>query len=170
MLHQVPEGSIIPSESPAAQSPLFDFSSISEYVIPSRGFYERLVTVCVNRYRVLGYPVYIEHERYATSDTLSRGEFIFNFCIVLEEDAEQSSYVPIVRKLGMLFRNLEEQSCFLSDEKERLDGMSADERAQEGGGKVYALCEVVFEDLNNYCECMIPIGTAASVRRVCCLG
>jgi DNA-binding NarL/FixJ family response regulator len=26
------------------------------------------------------------------------------------------------------------------------------------GGKVYALCEMIFEDLNNYYECMIPIG------------
>ena len=26
------------------------------------------------------------------------------------------------------------------------------------GGKVYALCEMILEDLNNYCECMIPIG------------
>lgn len=27
------------------------------------------------------------------------------------------------------------------------------------GSKVYALCEMILEDLNNYCECMIPIGT-----------
>jgi hypothetical protein len=26
------------------------------------------------------------------------------------------------------------------------------------GAKVYALCEMIFEDLNNYYECMIPIG------------
>jgi hypothetical protein len=28
----------------------------------------------------------------------------------------------------------------------------------EAGSKVYALCEMVLEDLNNYAECMIPIG------------
>jgi hypothetical protein len=27
-----------------------------------------------------------------------------------------------------------------------------------GASKVYALCEMVLEDLNNYNECMIPIG------------
>ncbi len=30
-------------------------------------------------------------------------------------------------------------------------------------GKVYALCEIILEDLNNYCECMIPIGTFSKV-------
>lgn len=29
---------------------------------------------------------------------------------------------------------------------------------KEQGKKVYALCEMIMEDLNNYCECMIPIG------------
>lgn len=33
------------------------------------------------------------------------------------------------------------------------------------GGKVYALCEMIMEDLNNYCECMIPIGTRSSRSR-----
>jgi hypothetical protein len=32
----------------------------------------------------------------------------------------------------------------------------------EVGGKIYALCEMVLEDLNNYAECMIPIGTSTS--------
>jgi hypothetical protein len=34
---------------------------------------------------------------------------------------------------------------------------------REQGGKVYALCEMIMEDLNNYCECMIPIGTSLYV-------
>lgn len=33
---------------------------------------------------------------------------------------------------------------------------------KEQGKKVYALCEMIMEDLNNYCECMIPIGTILS--------
>lgn len=43
-------------------------------------------------------------------------------------------------------RSLEEQSYFLS----------ADDSAP-GTGKIYSLCEMLMEDLNNYCECMIPI-------------
>jgi hypothetical protein len=43
-------------------------------------------------------------------------------------------------------RSLEEQSHFLSDDD-----------SASGSGKIYSLCEMLMEDLNNYCECMIPI-------------
>ena len=43
-------------------------------------------------------------------------------------------------------RSLEEQSRFLSDDT-----------APPNSGKIYSLCEMLMEDLNNYCECMIPI-------------
>jgi hypothetical protein len=35
------------------------------------------------------------------------------------------------------------------------------------GSKVYALCEMVLEDLNNYAECMIPIGERLSKCNAC---
>ncbi len=62
------------------------------------------------------------------------------------EDTDFSSYIPVVRKLNTLLRTLEEQSQFLSR-----DGAKAD------SGKIYALCEILLEDLNNYSEAMIPI-------------
>jgi hypothetical protein len=43
-------------------------------------------------------------------------------------------------------RSLEEQSRFLSEDN-----------APPNSGKIYSLCEMLMEDLNNYCECMIPI-------------
>ena len=52
----------------------------------------------------------------------------------------------MVRKLNTLFRTLEEQSQFLSKDDSRPDT-----------GKIYALCEILLEDLNNYSEAMIPI-------------
>lgn len=82
-----------------------------------------------------------------------------------------------------MFRNLEEQSKFLSNEEDHElwasvteDSMEHDDQSDENhedshrkhsgqrypgsgtGGKLYALCEMIFEDLNNFCECMIPIG------------
>ena len=89
-----------------------------------------------------------------------------------------NSYVGVVRKLGLLFRSLEEQAGFLSREEgekkdkqkerdKRGDALSkgGEHEASKGyssgisgGEKVYALCEMILEDLNNYCECMIPIG------------
>lgn len=97
---------------------------------------------------------------------------------MLEEDADKSSYVGVVRKLGLLLRSLEEQAGFLSREEDRMKEKgkerekkgnalgSGGEREMglgyssgiSGGEKVYALCEMILEDLNNYCECMIPIG------------
>ncbi|GAB7349729.1 hypothetical protein MBLNU459_g0465t1 [Dothideomycetes sp. NU459] len=153
VLHQVPEGSVIPClPSPTAQEPLFDFGSISDYIIPRREFCDRLVTVCANKHRIIGFPVCIhDDEKY------QRNDFIFNFCLVLDEDASFGAYASVVRKLARLFRNLEEQGEFLSRE-ERLEGLVlAGEEGYGGGAKVYALCEMVLEDLNNYCECMIPI-------------
>ncbi|KAK5144410.1 hypothetical protein LTR04_001568, partial [Oleoguttula sp. CCFEE 6159] len=114
VLHQVPEGSIIPCPpSPTAQTPLFDFSAISDFIIPRREFCDRLVTVCASHHRVIGYPVCIHApQRY------ERIEFIFNFAIVLDEAADFSGYLSVVRKLAVLFRNLEEQGGFLSREEE----------------------------------------------------
>ncbi|GME23335.1 bap31 domain protein [Neofusicoccum parvum] len=198
VLHQVPDGSITPSIAPCAQSsPYFSFSDVSEYVIPRQEFCDRLVTVCSNHYRVIGYPVCINNY----NGKYDRNQFIFNFALVVEEDLlDWNSYASVVRKLGKLLRNLEEQGSFLSKEEkdipwdalgdpgrsfsvglgikrmERaasvaesvgedqsvqslgLDGLSLDEMAEVGtSSKVYALCEMILEDLNNYCECMIPI-------------
>jgi hypothetical protein len=140
------------------------------------------VTICTNRYRIIGHPVCIEHRRY------DRNQFIFNLCLVLDEDADFTGHKSVVKKLAGLLRNLEEQSGFLSkDEGElrmsargRIDMRPSSPSAQlvdeeEGvaslsnsielagdasqATKMYALCEIIMEDLNNYCECMIPIGT-----------
>lgn len=56
-------------------------------------------------------------------------------------------YEAVVRRLASTFAEMEVQNQFLS---------------QEGGGRerrsISALIEIVMEDLNNYGECMIPIG------------
>ena len=104
-----------------------------------------------------------------------RNEFIFSIALVLEEEEDKSSYEGVVRKLGLLFRSLEEQGGFLSREEQSSDGTGdagewnaglglgrkhkREKVGMEGKGeKIYALCEMILEDLNNYCECMIPIG------------
>jgi len=190
VLHQVPESSIVASSLPQSlpQTPLFDFSSISDAIIPRQEFCDRLVTICINHYRVIGHPVCIEHHCY------DRNQFIFNLCLVLDEDADFTAHKIVVKKLAGLLRNLEEQSSFLSKDEIELQksakmrsGFRPDSPAwhrameedrdtafSDGSAslsnsielvvdatqatKMYALCEMVFEDLNNYCECMIPIG------------
>ncbi|KAK7514369.1 nitrogen permease-like protein regulator Npr2 [Phyllosticta citriasiana] len=178
VLHQVPPGSITPSSAPCAQStPLLDFASISEYVIPRQDFCDRLVTVCVNHYRVIGYPVCINNY----DGRYDRNQFIFNFAFVVEEELlDWNSYASVVRKLGRLLRNLEEQSGFLSAEEKERDELELQLALAAAGGssmagalakgpagavsKVYALCEMILEDLNNYCECMIPIDDSNTIN------
>ncbi|KKY25929.1 putative nitrogen permease regulator npr2 [Diplodia seriata] len=195
-----------PEKAPCAQSsPFFSFSDVSEYVIPRQEFCDRLVTVCANHYRIIGYPVCINNY----NGKYDRNQFIFNFAFVVEEDLlDWNSYASVVRKLGKLLRNLEEQGSFLSKEEkdipwdvlgdpsrtssvglgirrtERaasvaesmsesqsvkslgLEGLSLDNEPAETGtsSKVYALCEMILEDLNNYCECMIPIDDSNTIN------
>lgn len=82
---------------------------------------------------------------------------------MLEEEAPFAAYASVIRKLARLFRNLEEQGRFLSKEEEEEEKggrrlVLAGMEGYGGGSRVYALCEMILEDLNNYCECMIPIG------------
>ncbi|KAL1992641.1 hypothetical protein VTN49DRAFT_4673 [Thermomyces lanuginosus] len=141
VVHQVPDGAIVPSSDPATQqTPFFTFSDISFYVIPRQELCGNLIQVCINGYRVLGYPICMKSPRY------DRNEFIFNFCIVLAEDEDFGMYKSVVQKLADLMHGLEEQKGFLSRDN-----------SHSNEGKVYSLCETLMEDLNNYSECMIPI-------------
>ncbi|USP79265.1 hypothetical protein yc1106_06539 [Curvularia clavata] len=171
VLHQVPPGAIIPSTLPSAlTTPLFPFSSVTQYLIPTQQFCDRLLTFCVNHHRVIGYPVCIREGKY------SRNEFIFNFAIVIgENERDWACYGEVARKLGRLLRGLEEQGGFLSKEEVGVwddDGGPIETGPDDGvggfgvggGSKVYALCEMVLEDLNNYAECMIPIDDSNTIN------
>ncbi|CAP93589.1 Pc16g09190 [Penicillium rubens Wisconsin 54-1255] len=140
VVHQVPDGAIVPSPNAPSQPPFLTFSDISFFVIPRQELCGNLLQVCTNGYRILGYPICMKSVRY------DRNEFIFNFCIVLAEEEDFSTYKSVVQKLADLMHGLEEQNGFLSRDF-----------SKSGEGKVYSLCEMLMEDLNNYCECMIPI-------------
>lgn len=148
VLHQVPTSSI--TASPSSPSiPLLHFPSISSFLIPHPTLCNSgLLTLTHSHHRILSYPQHIP------SPTYPRNAYTFNFCLVLAEDADFSSYVPVVRKLNTLFRTLEEQSQFLS----------RDGNAAPDSGKIYALCEILLEDLNNYSEAMIPIDASNTLN------
>ncbi|KAF2006753.1 nitrogen permease regulator 2 [Amniculicola lignicola CBS 123094] len=164
VLHQVPEGSITRSTAPAAlRTPIVEVEAIAAYLNPTQQFCDRLLTFCTNHHRVIGYPVCIREGKY------SRNEFMFNWALVVEESlADWAAYGEVVRKMGRLLRGLEEQGGFLSREEETR-GVWEDESLSGGaygggGSKVYALCEMILEDLNNYAECMIPIDDSNTIN------
>ena len=106
--HQVPEGSITTQDGTGKT--LIDFEAISEYVIPKKPLYKRLVTICTNGYKVMGCPVVLhDHEKYQHF----RNEFRFNLCFVFEQDAETSSYEAVVRKLSRVLEGLEVSCLYI---------------------------------------------------------
>ncbi|KAI8988520.1 nitrogen permease regulator 2, partial [Mycotypha africana] len=127
---------------------LIDFEAISGYIIPKKQLYKRLVTICTKGYKVMGCPVVLhDHERYKHY----RNEFRFNLCFVFEQDAETSSYEAIVTKLSRVLEGLELECNFLSSEVGGKDSSSQQQQT------VQNVIEQLFEDLNSYCECQIPI-------------
>lgn len=148
VVHQVPADSVVATTSaPGAASPLFHFPSVSSYVIPRQEFCSRTLTVVVNSYRILGHPVCLRSPNYP------RNEFLFNFCLVLDASTDFSPHLTVTLKLANLLCTLEEQSHFLSRDT-----------SPPNTGKIYALCEILLEDLNNYCESMIPIDDANTLN------
>ncbi|BFZ63330.1 Nitrogen permease regulator 2 [Saitoella coloradoensis] len=140
VLHQVPSASIHP-HSPSA---IFDFEALSEYIIPKPQLCSRLIQICSRGYRVLGWPICMVDKKY------ERNALMFNLCCVFEEGADSSCYVSIVRRLNRVFKRLEEQNAFISNPQNAL--------------QIHNIIEQVFEDLNNYCECMIPINDANTIN------
>ncbi len=144
VVHQSPPGCIVPE--PDVDKPrLFDFETAAEYVIPRQAFCNRYITFVDpdNRYQILGHPVCIKDEKY------ERNEFMFNFCIVIGVEVDKTPYEAVVRRLASTFTEMEIQTQFLSQE---------DSSNSQNRRSIAALLEIIKEDLNNYNECMIPVG------------
>lgn len=160
---------------------LFDFDVLQEYIIPRNSFFNRYIAVNDpdSKYSVLGFPVSIANPKY------QRNEFIFNFGLVVESDVDQIPYERVVRRLAVTFAEMEKQNEYLS--RDGGEGLVAggngvgdeggccgwtggegigdsatpvSEKEVELGGRrpIESLLEIIKEDLNNYGECMIPVG------------
>lgn len=142
VIYQVPPdfvGSTPNASSNSSQEHFFcvNMDSISEYLIPKRQLCDRMISICNSGYRILGWPVRVEGPQY------ERNAFIFNCCIVFDESDDVSAYIPVVRRLARVFKNIEEMKKSLSSETERR--------------VVQDVIQQVLEDLNGYGECRIPI-------------
>lgn len=74
---------------------------------------------------------------------------MFNFGIVCSAKYDSLPYEAVIRRLASTFTEMEIQNEYLSKE-----GTSE----SEGRRSIGDLLEIVREDLNNYNECMIPVG------------
>ncbi|ODQ48792.1 hypothetical protein PICMEDRAFT_27163, partial [Pichia membranifaciens NRRL Y-2026] len=143
VIHQVPSGVIVPPSN----EPLFDFDTIKNYVIPKPSLCNKLITLKIDKYRILGFPVNIYAQQYA------RNSFGFNFCFVFSYESDTTPYEGNIKRIGKMFRALEEQSQLLSKSLKDSHKISS----------IESLIQQIFQDLNNYSECMIPIDASNSV-------
>jgi nitrogen permease regulator 2-like protein len=98
ILVQAPDDAI----TPPSPSSLFDFSTVSEYIIPRKNFCNRLVTVITpTGLRIVGFPVLIPGLHY------ERNFLIYNLAFVFNESSEIGSYIPVVKRLAMTFKQAE---------------------------------------------------------------
>lgn len=217
VIHQVPSGVIVPPsnddnklnnnipDSSALDHPIFDFDTIKNYVIPKPSLCNKLITLKIDNYRVLGFPVNIYASHYA------RNSFGFNFCFVFSYESDTTPYEGNIKRIGKMFRALEEQSQLLSKSlkdshvyyqtqqnisnnlhpnqnipnkfnmtdkylkiiddwddashqivlSKKAPGL--DISLQQNLFSIESLIQQIFQDLNNYSECMIPIDASNSV-------
>ncbi|KAH3675639.1 hypothetical protein WICMUC_002556 [Wickerhamomyces mucosus] len=210
ILHQVPENCIISESS----NTLFDFDLVKNYIIPKSQLCDRLLTVKIDQYKLVGYPVSINAPHY------TRNSFSFNFCFVFNYENKSSAYESSIRRLGRIFKNLEEQyqilskltndmiyfkdssklkendyltnddllasrshsidsnytinsttvtyNQILSDLESHTNSSTPIGTAQKDGNvlkleSVESLIQQIYQDLNNYSECLIPIDSGNSV-------
>lgn len=144
----MPANSISITQAPAIDDEhLVHFSHVLSAVIPQQSLCSLPISILCHPFRVLSHPVCLSSSHYL------RNEFIFSFSFVLHHRTSTAAYQSVVSKLAALFQHLEETTHFLSRDD-----------APPNTGKIYTLCEILLEDLNNYCEAMIPIDDANTLN------
>ncbi|EPY52369.1 nitrogen permease regulator family protein [Schizosaccharomyces cryophilus OY26] len=139
---EAPSGSV--SYQDGGKSLLIPFENISDYVIPKRELCNKTITVCTNHYQVIGHPISILGSIY------ERNTLIFNMCMVFHEEEDSACYIPLVKRLARNLEVLEKQSHYISDAKKR--------------SVIFSIIEEIFEDMNNFCECMIQLDDQNSIN------
>ncbi|XP_037038641.1 GATOR complex protein NPRL2 [Bradysia coprophila] len=92
------------------------FDSVNVYIIPKPQLQRCILTVNTLGYKIVGYPVRIDGQRYA------RNAYYFNLCFVCDAWARTIQYEPVIKKLAEYLIMMEDETEFLSrdDEKEEL--------------------------------------------------
>lgn len=149
---------------------ILSFPSISAYVIPPHEISNRELAICVQGYRVLGWPVSIEGEGY------ERNRFVANVCFVVkEEDGDAvACWTLVVGKMARFMRGLEVEGkggVLRTEEKdadaragflrdggghEHEHGQGQDGQ-QGGSGLIAWVLREVYEQLNAYAECCVRV-------------
>jgi len=87
------------------------FDQTHEYIITKDMLCEHLITLSCFGFKIMSYPVKLENPKYP------RNILLWNLCFVFDQNVNTAPYEPIVSKLGLVFKNLELQSEFISNPK-----------------------------------------------------
>lgn len=142
---------------------LINFSEVSSYIIPPYDLCGKSLSVCVDGYRVLGWPISLESEEYA------RNRFTFNVCFVLDESGKDTdhdsgedgnvsirTWEQVVKKTALFFQALEVDDGILAAEEQ--ENETAAGHGGSGAGRVVKrLLENTFTQLDTYAETCIPV-------------
>ena len=88
--------------------------SIAPYIITKPQFQGQLISLKAFGYTFMGFPVVIENKKY------NRNALLFNAVFVFQETDETQEYEPVVKKLANYLTTLELESCYLSEEKTKV--------------------------------------------------
>lgn len=171
------EGSKVCYEFPPnnLQKSNINFGSIKNYIIPKPQLCHRLLTLKYANYRIVSYPVAINNSLYA------RNYFRFNLVFVFQYDCQTSPYESAIMRLGKMFRSLEEQRQILSKSERDPALFKNDSNFNRNNGnnlhvnhgnindpdeKLLSMPDLlmrIYQDLNNYSECLIPINQGHAI-------
>ncbi|KAK5130884.1 hypothetical protein LTR08_001605 [Meristemomyces frigidus] len=154
VIHQYPNGSIVPAPGPESNDPpLLRYSDVSAYIIPPYELCDRPLSICTHGYRVLGFPLSIEDEHY------DRNRFTFNVCFVLDETEDVRAWEQVVKKTAAFFRGMEVEDALLQSEED-LTGLKLageDCYPADDVGVVYSLLQSIFKDITAYRETCVRV-------------
>ena len=165
IINQVPENTINNTKTS-----LFNFNTIKNYIIPKPQLCNKLISIKVGKYKVVGFPVNIDNENYL------RNSFNFNLCFVFSYNSDTITYELTIKRIGKMFKVLEEQNYLLSRlnseffKSEHINQINL--RAEIPGfqnfkritlSSIESLINQIYQDLNNYSECCIPLDDSNSV-------
>ncbi|XP_072382097.1 GATOR1 complex protein NPRL2 [Diabrotica undecimpunctata] len=125
------------------------FDSISVYIITKAELQRSVITVTLQDYKILGFPVRIDDK-----DKYMRNAFHFNLCFVCDSDARTVQYESVVQKFSDYLVAREMESDFLSQEKMTKI-------------KLTPILTQVKEELNTKGECALTEGATTTHLKVC---
>ncbi|KAG5892242.1 hypothetical protein JTB14_014612 [Gonioctena quinquepunctata] len=123
------------------------FDSISVYIITKAELQKSTITITLQDYKILGFPIRIDDKKYA------RNAFYFNLCFVCDSHARTVQYESVVTKLSDYLMAMEMENSFLS--------------GGNASTKLTPILTQVMEELNATGECALTEGPTATHLKVC---